>query len=270
MNQKKHYRVNKKVLFKRAAWLAAILLSAVLLFSVYSLIRIEKGYRDSRRRYSALSSAVIATVSPAPSASPKAQETIAPPEVPVTVDWDALKKDNGDIVAWLYCENTPINYPIVQAQDNEYYLTRGCDRKKSAGGALFLDCRNNILAQDENFIVYGHRMKDDSMFGTIPQYSEESYYERHPVLYLLTPEQNYRVELFASRTVHSEEKYFETFFSSKAAFQRYLDKAVEQSYWQADARPGTGCSSLTLVTCSTYENADNPRFLVHGVLVPVG
>ena len=269
MRRAKHYKLNKAVFLKRAVWLAAILLSAVLLFSVYSLVRILKGYYESRQKYDALSSAVVATVSPAPSATPRAEATPVPPEVPITVDWDALRQTNADVVAWLYCADTPVNYPIVQAQDNEYYLTRGFDRKKSAGGALFLDCRNNILAQDENFIVYGHRMKDDSMFGTLPKYAEEDYFTLHPTMYLLTPQQNYRVELFACRTVHSEEKYFETCFESKTAFQRYLNKAVEQSYWQPDATPGTDNPTLTLVTCSTYENANNPRLLLHGVLVPI-
>lgn len=269
MNRDKRYRVNKQVLFKRAVWLAAILLSAILLFSVYSLVRILKGYRDGRQTYDTLSSAVVATVSPAPSASAAAEETPAPESAPISIDWETLKQTNADVVGWLYCEGTPINYPIVQTDDNEYYLTRGFDRKKNAGGALFLDCRNNINASDENLIVYGHRMKDDSMLGTVPQYAEEDYLLLHPVMYLLTPERNYRVELFACRTVHSEEKYFETCFESKTAFQRYLNKAVEQSYWQPDATPGTDNPTLTLVTCSTYGNANNPRLLLHGVLVPI-
>lgn len=269
MIRDKHYRINKRVLVKRAVWLAAILLSAILLFSVYSLVRILKGYRDGRQTYDTLSSAVVATVSPAPSASVAAEKTPAPESAPISIDWETLKQTNADVVGWLYCKDTPINYPIVQTDDNEYYLTRGFDRKKSTGGALFLDCRNNIAALDENLIVYGHRMKDDSMLGTIPQYAEKEYLQLHPTMYLLTPARNYRVELFACRTVHSEEKYFETSFENKSAFQRYLNKAVEQSYWQPAAKPGTDNPTLTLVTCSTYENTNNPRLLLHGVLVPI-
>ena len=269
MNRKKRDRFRKKTFLKRVLWLAAFLLSAILLFSVYKLIRIIKSYRESSESYRAVANAAVTTTSPAPSASPDAENTAALPEVPIVIDWEQLKKTNGDIVAWLYCADTPINYPIVQAKDNEFYLTHGFDGKKGDSGALFLDCRNNIAANDENFIVYGHRMKDDSMFGTIPQYAEESYYIKHPTLYLLTPEQNYRVGLFACRTVHSEEKYFETSFESKKAFQRYLNKAIEQSYWPSDTPAGTDYSSLTLVTCSTYANTNNPRLLVHGCLTPV-
>lgn len=267
--RKRSFRVNQHVLVKRAVWLAVFLLSAALLFSVYQLVRILKSYRESAESYRQISEIAISTVSPVPSASPQAQATTAPSEVPIAVDWDALKKVNGEVVAWLYCENTPISYPVVQATDNEYYLTHGFDRKKSESGALFLDCRNNIAALDENFIIYGHRMKDDSMFGSVPQYAEQSYYGEHPTMYLLTPNQNYRVELFACRTVHSEDKYFETCFENKNAFQRYLNKAVEQSYWQSDTVVSTDYPSLTLVTCSTYANADSPRLLVQGVLVPI-
>lgn len=270
MGKKRRFRVNREILVKRVVWAAVVLLSAVLLFSAYRLAQILTAYRDSADSYRALSDAAVATVPPPPSALPDAAETPAPSEVPITVDWASLKKVNADIVGWLYCEGTPINYPIVQAKDNEYYLTRGADRKKSVSGALFLDCRNNSKAGDENFIVYGHRMKDDSMFGTIPQYAEQSYYAEHPTMYLLTPAQNYRVELFACRTVHSEEKYFETAFQSAEDFQRYLNKALEQSYWQPDFPVRAGGPTLTLATCSTYAKADNPRLLVHGLLVALG
>jgi len=266
---RRHYRINKKTFLKRAVWLAFFLLSAVLLFSGYKFVRILKSYYESAESYRAVADSALTTVSPAPSVSPDAEKAVASSEIPIIVDWDQLKKTNDDVVAWLYCADTPINYPVVQAKDNEYYLTRGFDHTKSESGALFLDCRNNIAASDENFIIYGHRMKDDSMFGTIPQYAEESYYKKHPTMYLLTPKQNYRVELFACRTVHSEGKYFETSFENKEVFRRYLNKAVEQSYWQADLSAGTDTPSLTLATCSTYANADNPRLLVHGYLVPI-
>lgn len=273
MGKKRRYRVNREILIKRAVWAAVLLLSAILLFSAYKLVRILKGYRQSEESYRALSDAAVAAVSPAPSAPPDttdAPETPAPPEVPITVDWESLKEVNRDIVAWLYCDGTPINYPIVQTGDNEYYLTRGFDRKKNAAGALFLDCRNNSKAADENLIVYGHRMKDDSMLGTIPQYAEQSYYAEHPTMYLLTPARSYRVEVFACRTVHSEEKYFETAFKSADDFQRYLNKALEQSYWQPGFPVRANGPTLTLATCSAYANANDPRLLVHGLLVPVG
>lgn len=254
---------------KLAVWLGVVLLSAILLFSAYKLVRIFKSYRDSAKQYKQISEIAIATISPSPSISPNAVAAIAPSEVPVTVDWAALKAINADVVGWLYCANTPVNYPVVQTNDNDYYLTHGFDGNKSSSGALFLDCRNNIAALDENFIIYGHRMKDDSMFGTIPQYAEQAYYDEHPIMYFLTPEQNYRVELFACRTVHSKEKYFETYFENKIEFKRYLNKAIDQSYLQTDVTVDPQYPSLTLVTCSTYANTDSPRLLVHGCLVQI-
>lgn len=275
----KRRRVNRETLFIRAVWLTFILLSAALLVCAYRLVRILWDYRESAESYQQIAVQAVAAASPAPAqkaytaqaqaAAAAAGASAAPAEVPIAVDWDALAETNPEIVAWLYSADTPINYPVVQADDNEYYLTRGADRKKNAAGALFLDCRNDITAWDENFIIYGHRMKDDSMFGTIPQYAEESYYAQHPVMYLLTPSQSYRAELFACRTVHGEEKYFPTAFESAAAFQRYVGKAVSQSYWPSDTAIAADGPILTLVTCSTYTHADNPRLLVHGCLVPV-
>ena len=266
---RKRFRINKQVMIKRTVCLAVFFLSAALLFSVYKYVCILKSYRESAEGYQKISDIALSAVLPVPSAASDMKETPAISEVPITADWDALRKCNREVIAWLCCGGTPINYPVVQSKDNAYYLTRGFDRSKNESGALFLDCRNNIASNDENFIIYGHRMTDDSMFGTIPQYAEKSYFEQHSKMYLLTPGQNYRVELFACRTVHSEDKYFETCFESKNAFQQYLNKALEQSYWLSDTPVGTDYPSLTLVTCSTYGNAKNPSLLVHGVLVPI-
>lgn len=187
-------------------------------------------------------------------------------EVPIIIDWDKLKNINSDIIAWLYCEGTSVNSPVVQAEDNEYYLARQFDKTKSSAGSLFLDCRNNISSRDENLIIYGHRMKDDSMFGIIPMYADEDYYLDHPIMYLLTPEQNYVVEIFACRTVNGDMNYLRTFFEDRDAFITYINSAVKQSYWMPDIDLATEESILTLVTCSSYKHASKPRILVHGIL----
>lgn len=245
------------------------LLLIVLLFSLYKLIRLLVDYRENAERNARVAEISLQSPSPPPSFLPAAQETPPPSEIPITVDWDALREINKDAVAWLYSEGTPINYPVVQAKDNDYYLTRGADGKKSTAGALFFDCRNNVAAPDANLIVYGHRMKDDSMFGTIPDYAERRYYEQHPIMYLLTEAQCYRVEIFACRTVRSDMKYFETSFESEAKYRSYLAKAMSQSYWATDITIDAIDTAITLVTCSTYAHADDPRLLVHGRLVPV-
>ena len=272
---RRYDRLNKKQKkrLKRALRIISGLLLIVLLFSLYQLIRILADYRENAKRNALVAQTSLQSPAPLPSSPPsslpEAQETPLPSEIPITVDWDALRAINPDAAAWLYSEGTPINYPVMQAKDNDYYLTRGADGRKSTAGALYFDCRNNVAAPDANLIVYGHRMKDDSMFGSIPDYSDKSYYEKHPVMYLLTEAQSYRVEIFACRTVRADMKYFETAFASEGKYKSYLAKIMSQSYWATELSIDDIDSIITLVTCSSYAHADDPRLLVHGRLIPV-
>ena len=110
--------------------------------------------------------------------------------IPIQVDFDALFAKSQDIIGWLYCPDTPINYPVVQAADNEYYLHRLLDDRNNSGGTLFVDYRNSSDLSDWNSIIYGHNMRNDSMFGSLTDYKSQSYFDAHPEIFLLTPERN--------------------------------------------------------------------------------
>lgn len=253
-----------------------LLLDALLLGAlVWALVRLVATLTDYRRaaeKYEQIADAAVQTVVPAPAGTPEpgADATQPPCEVPIRVDFAVLRAENPDAVAWLYCADTPINYPVVQCNDNSYYLTHAFDRSEDAGGTLFFDSRNSLSPPDRNLLLYGHRMKDDSMFGSIVGYTEQVYREAHPVLYLITETQSYRVEVFSCRTVSADSlHYFETTFADDAAYGQYLSRAIGQSYWPAPFGIDYGYATLTLVTCSTYAHDDNPRILVHGRLIPV-
>ena len=249
-------------------WLIVLVLSSSTLFCVYKLVYIIRSYQETSFANSKIRT--IAVSENHSTSEPQEEDAEdAKSEVPIIIDWDKLKNINSDIIAWLYCEGTSVNYPVVQAKDNEYYLSRQFDKTKSSAGSLFLDCRNNILSRDENLIIYGHRMKDDSMFGIIPMYADEDYYLDHPIMYLLTPEQNYVVKIFACRTVNGDMNHLRTFFEDRDAFNTYINSAVKQSYWMPDIDLATEESILTLVTCSSYKHASKPRILVHGILEPI-
>ena len=195
---------------------------------------------------------------PAAAAAQQGQEPLPTPsptpELSLSVDWRALKKTNHYVRAWLYCEGTNLNYPVVQYRDNEYFLGRNFEREKDDAGTLFFDCENVLSNGLENWIIYGHRRNDKSMFGALARYAKEDYYRTHPVMYLLTEEQTYRVEVFACRTVHAYPEYFTLWFQDERAFGKYIDKAIERSYWKPEFAVGTEYPILTLATCSTYGN----------------
>ena len=88
---------------------------------------------------------------------------------------------------------------------------------------MFLDMRNEISFETDHLIIYGHRMKDDSMFGSVADYAEEQYYRKHPVMYLLTPRRCWRAEIIGCRTVHAEEKYLPSEFENEQVYISYLN-----------------------------------------------
>ena len=116
-------------------------------------------------------------------------------EMPIEVNFEVLKQKNSDIVGWIYLENSPINFPVVQGKDNDYYLRRLIDGTYNSAGTIFMDYRNDKNMNDWNTIIYGHNMKNSTMFGTLLNYKEQSYYDEHKIMYYITENKKYEVEL---------------------------------------------------------------------------
>ena len=257
-----------------------LLLLSVFLFSGWKLFSILRGYRTAERHYSDLTSSVVALPSPtprpdpapAPAASAPPAETPQPEEViersPISVDFDALSRRSGDVVGWLYLPQSALNYPVVQGSDNEYYLSRFMDGTPSGSGTLFVDfvCPSDFSGR--NTIIYGHNMRDGSMFAVVDDYAEQSFFEAHPVLYLNTPGQNYRIELFSGFTSDPEGFVYTTFFRDDADFSAFLDDLLAASEIDCGVSVSASDRIVTLSTC-TY-SAEDVRFVLCGKLVEIG
>ena len=179
----------------------------------------------------------------------------------VYVDFAALEGVNSDIVAWLYGADTGLNYPIVQAEDNDYYLYRLLDGTWNKNGTIFLDWRCNSDFTTQNNLLYGHNMKSGRMFAAITKYKEQSFYDAHPYLYLYTPNQLYKVNLFAGMvTPHDSDVY------SYELSSDYIKQCISSSTFTSTTGTPTG-NILTLSTCDyVYDNA---RYVVMGEMVPI-
>lgn len=182
------------------------------------------------------------------------------------IDFAALRQINPDIVGWLYCEDTPINYPVVQGDDNSYYLKHLFDGTYNANGCLFLDCRVASDFSDTHSIIYGHHMQNGSMLSSIDGYKNQDYYEMHPSLMLLTPNQNYMVELFAGYVANVKDNAWEVGTRDELTWESWMAAAIDRSTFTSDVSPAGNEKILTLSTCS-YEFS-NARFVVLGVLTP--
>ena len=190
----------------------------------------------------------------------------APTEDPYpypVVDFDALLETNEDVIGWIYIEGTKINYPIVQTVNNSYYVERMVNGQRNAAGSIFMDYRNESNFTDRNSILYGHNMKNGSMFADVTDYKSQKFYDKHPVALLLTPEGNFVVRLFSAYTTKDTGDAWDMTFSDEK-FEKWLDKRIRSSYIETPVVPGLDDRILTLSTC-TYET-DDARFVVHGVL----
>ena len=181
------------------------------------------------------------------------------------VDFMALQGINDDIVGWLKVGALDISYPVTQASDNEYYLHLTFELVQNAAGCIFVDYQNRPDFQDDNTIIYGHNMKDGSMFGTLKNFVQDGVYESDPYFWIYTPERIYKYEIFNCSTVGAVSNTYTLEFGSRKEFQNYLDKALMQS--QVDSSKVKVKSSDKIVTLSTCTGDEETRFVVQGKLV---
>lgn len=178
----------------------------------------------------------------------------------ISVDFSVLKQENEDIVGWLYLEDSPINYPVVQSNDNDYYLRRLVNGEYNIAGSLFMDYRNDSNLEDDNTIIYGHNMKNNTMFGSLQEYKSQDYYDNHKVMYYFTSEKNYIIELFTGYTISVESDIYDlsVIDSSK------LEELISKSDFESNTKVTEEDKIITLSTCA-YEY-DGARYIVMGVL----
>ena len=178
------------------------------------------------------------------------------------MDFDALREVNPDVVAWLYGADTGLNYPIVQGSDNEYYLYRLLDGSSNKNGTLFMDYQCKADFSMPNTLIYGHNMRSGNMFGHLTHYKDPDFYAKHPYLYLMTPEQTYRIDLLAGCVVDYDAAIYNFQLSPE-----YVNSCMSHSTFTTQTAYSQGYNLITLSTCSyEYEEA---RYVVLGQLVPV-
>lgn len=187
-------------------------------------------------------------------------------QIPISVDFAGLKAQCRDVVGWLYCEGTVINYPVVQAEDNSYYLRRMLDGSYNANGTLFMDCRDDPNMGSLNTVIYGHHMRSGAMFAVLDEFSNQKFYEEHPAVWYLTEERAYRIDLLATFVTPSDSDSYKM-FDEPQELDEYLAEALVKSKLTTSADTENVTQIMTLSTCA-YEY-DNARTVVIGSVVPI-
>jgi sortase B len=187
------------------------------------------------------------------------EETDVLTELGITVpdkklDWEALEKQNSDIYAWIYIPNTKVDYPILQhATDLTYYLNYNIDGTKGYPGCIYSQYYNAKYFNDPNTILYGHNMKNGSMFRTLHYFEDKDFFEDNPYIYVYTPEETYVYEIYSANIVSNEHlMHAYDFWTTKGfnSFVTNVGKAASKiCHVRKDAKPASGDCLLTLSTC---------------------
>ena len=254
IRDKRYHRGRKKK--KKAGIFSTIILVvalAVFCFSAFQLFKILKGYHDGRSEYDKVRKLAV-------------EEKKSAGEDQFSVNFDELMQMNPDTIGWIrfHPEPSQISYPIVKGKDNSEYLKKTFSANENTLGAIFLNVDNNADFMDKNTIIYGHRMKDGSMFRHLQDYEEKSFWESNPYFYIYTPDgREITYHIYSAGQVEDTSDTYLTSFESEEAYQSFLNMTKEASLYDTGVELNAQSAIVTLSTCTSA--SDNHRFVVRGV-----
>ena len=201
---------------------------AVIIICVIALVLIFSIYRTQSSYYEQLAEDAAPDLEQSAAAAANSTNDLAA----MSVDWDSLRAQNPDIVAWIIVPGTVIDYPVVKSEDNNDYLHRsfsGSTGVWASAGTIFMDCNNSADLTDRNIAFYGHHMRDGSMFARFADFSSQSVFDEHRTIYVLTPTMNYRLTTFACVLTTGTDLIVQTEFASNDDYEAYIQDKLERS-----------------------------------------
>lgn len=241
--------------------IALIVAIAVFCYAAFNLYHIYTEYKKGTDEYNQIEEMAVTErdADSAEVAGPNAQ--LKPP---IEVDFDKLKSVNEDVVGWIYVDALPdISYPIVKGKDNQTYLHQTYEKNYNFAGTIFVDYENSGDFSDCNTLVYGHNMKNGSMFGHLKKFREDDkLYKQDKYFWILTPERNYRYEIITAYTTSVNSDTYTLFKGPGEEFEKYLETIKGYSEIQTDDTDLT--IKDRIVTLSTCTGNESTRFVVQG------
>lgn len=178
------------------------------------------------------------------------------------VDFNKLKEQNSDAVAWIKVNNTNIEYPVVKGSNNSFYLNHSFDKSNNSAGWIFADYRNKFDNTDKNIVIYGHNMKDNSMFGSLKNILNSDWYdnEENTNIILYTENEKCIYKVFSIYKIESEDYYITTEFENDKKFEQFVNTIKKRSIKEFDIDVSESDNILTLSTCA---NNNKYRVVLH-------
>lgn len=241
--------------------IALIVAIAVFCYAAFNLYHIYTEYKKGTDEYNQIEEMAVTErdADSGEAAGPNAQL-----KLPIEVDFDKLKSVNEDVVGWIYVDALPdISYPIVKGKDNQTYLHQTYEKNYNFAGTIFVDYENSGDFSDCNTLVYGHNMKNGSMFGHLKKFREDDrLYKQDKYFWILTPERNYRYEIISAYTTGVNSDTYTLFKGPGEEFEKYLETIKGYSEIQTDDTDLTIKDKI--VTLSTCTGNESTRFVVQG------
>ena len=179
------------------------------------------------------------------------------------IDFGKLEEINPDIVAWMQVENTDeLSFPILQAKDNQFYLTHAYDKSESQFGSAFMDAESPSDFSGYNTFIYGHNIAgSDELFSFLENYEDYDYYVRHPTIKILTEDKEYTARIVSFNIDTWDSFLYQPYIDTQEALDTYLDYALEHSLYSANISASPGSRYVTFYTCA-YRRVDRSNIYI--------
>lgn len=247
--------------------LGMIICACVFLFAAYKLISAGLEYKEAQDEYADLKK-YTSEAAPIPggdtdqSGDLLTAETIE--DLPPDVDFASLQAINEDVIGWITVDSLDISYPIVRGEDNDEYLHHTFEKTYNFAGSIFMDYSNKPDFSDCHTIIYGHNMKDQSMFGKLKFIKEKELYKENPYFWIVTPEGKKRYKMFSAHVTAATGDTYTLFSGADQQFVDYMNKMVMES--EVPLGEFAFTAEDKVVTLTTCTSNDTQRFVVQGVL----
>lgn len=193
-------------------------------------------------------------------------ETKELPKLVNPVNFEELQKVNPEVIGWIRVGAVNISYPVAQAKDNDFYLHRTFKKVDNFAGCIFENCNNSPYFTDQNTIIYGHNMKNGSMFGQLKKFGEQETIDKNPYFWIFTKDNIFQYRIFSSSIVSKiGDPYIVRF--AEADFEKFIENAIASS--EIDCGDVEVTKGDRIVTLSTCTGDDATRRILQGVLVQV-
>lgn len=256
---------------KKMIWLVVslvcVIACAACIFFIYHYV---KGLEEDQKSFDELKQDAFVTEEPLQTEEVQASAT-QQPAVEIPVDFATLQQQNSDIYAWITVPGTLVDYPVVQSPTNDFfYLDHGINGESSAAGCIYSESMNAKDFTDPQTVLYGHNMKNDTMFGSLHSYEDKAFFDANRTVYVYTPTQKLTYRIFAAYPTGNEHLLNTVDTKNPQAFAAYLEKVRDNRAMNAfidkEVKVDATDCVLTLSTCIGVNNSGQ-RYVVQAVLV---